>query len=89
LACHSHVLPVTGYVPVTPHALPLPSCPAGDSFQDLHVFDPATMAWTDLSAATSGTPPSARGGHGFTSAGGKLYVHGGYINLGELPLQLP
>ena len=35
------------------------------------------MAWTDLSAVASGTPPSARNGHGITSAGGKLYVHGG------------
>jgi hypothetical protein len=41
------------------------------------------MAWTDLSAAASGTQaPSARWGHGFTSAGGKLYVHGG-MNDGE------
>ena len=44
---------------------------------DLHEYDPATRAWTDLSAAISGTPPSPRGLHGFTSAGGKLYVHGG------------
>ena len=35
------------------------------------------MAWTDLSAAASGTPPSVRMGHGFTPAGGKLFVHGG------------
>ena len=44
---------------------------------DLHVYDPVAMAWTDLSAAASGTPPSPRAGHGFTAAGGKLYVHGG------------
>ena len=44
---------------------------------DLHVFDPVAMAWTDLSDANPGTPPTARFGHGFTSAGGKLYVHGG------------
>ena len=42
------------------------------------MYDPAAGAWTDLSAALSGTPPSSRGYHGFTSAGGKLYVHGGY-----------
>ena len=41
------------------------------------------MNWTDLSAAASGTPPSARYGHGFTSAGGKLYVHGGLSDNGE------
>ena len=59
------------------------SCSAGTLLQDLHVYDPATMAWTDLSAAASGTPPSARMYHGFTSAGGKLYVHGGYDGSGE------
>ncbi len=36
------------------------------------------MAWTLLSAAEdSAPPPSARYGHGLTSVGGKLYVHGG------------
>jgi hypothetical protein len=54
---------------------PRPSCAGGP--KDLHVYDPAARAWTDLSAALSGTPPSPRSGHGFTSAGGKLYVHGG------------
>ena len=47
------------------------------------MYDPAAMAWTDLSAAMLGTPPSARQGHGFTSAGGKLYVHGGDSESGE------
>jgi hypothetical protein len=50
---------------------------------DLHVYDPAAGAWTDLSAALSGTPPSPRYIHGFTSAGGKLYVHGGVGFGGE------
>ncbi len=59
-----------------------PSYSAGVRLQDLRVFDPATMAWTELSAATSGTPPSARSCFGFTSAGGKLYVHGGSGNSG-------
>jgi hypothetical protein len=44
---------------------------------DLHAFDPATMAWTNLSAA-AGTPPTPRFVHGFACAAGKLYVHGGY-----------
>jgi hypothetical protein len=35
------------------------------------------MAWMDLSAAVSGTPPSARCCNGFTVEGSKLYVHGG------------
>jgi hypothetical protein len=47
------------------------------------VYDPAAGAWTDLSAALSGTPPSLRTNNGFTSAGGKLYVHGGYGDGGE------
>ena len=47
------------------------------------MYDPAAMAWTDLSAASSGTPPSARSGGGFASAGGKLYVHGGFDPFGE------
>jgi hypothetical protein len=52
------------------------------TFQDLHVYESSARAWTDLSAAASGTPPSARYSHGFTSAGGKLYVHGGQERLG-------
>jgi hypothetical protein len=45
---------------------------------DLHAFDPATMTWTNLSAADDAGRPSARSYHGFTSARGLLYVHGGY-----------
>ncbi len=44
------------------------------------------MAWTLLSAANKTKDrswPSARSGHGFTSAGGKLYVHGGEISDGS------
>ncbi len=52
--------------------------PLAGFLDDLYSFDPATMAWTLLSAATGGDPPpAARSSHGFTSAGGKLYVHGG------------
>jgi hypothetical protein len=35
------------------------------------------MTWTLLSDAAHDGRPAARHGHGFTSAGGKLYVHGG------------
>jgi hypothetical protein len=35
------------------------------------------MTWTMLIAANDASRPSARTGHGFTSAGGMLYVHGG------------
>ncbi len=44
---------------------------------DLYSFDPASLTWTLLSDAATGARPSARSWHGFTSAGGKLYVHGG------------
>ncbi len=44
---------------------------------DLHAFDPATMTWNLLSVADDAGRPSARSSHGFTSAGGLLYVHGG------------
>jgi hypothetical protein len=42
------------------------------------------MAWTLLSAAAKGDPPAGRSGHGFTSAEGKLYVHGGSGAFGNL-----
>ena len=45
---------------------------------DLYSFDPATMAWTLVLAAADSDRPSARDDHGFASAEGKLYVHGGY-----------
>jgi hypothetical protein len=64
--------------------LPPNLCIGDIVFQDLHAYDPATMAWTDLSAPTIGTPPIARCYHGFTSVEGKLYVHGGY-KYGERP----
>jgi hypothetical protein len=46
---------------------------------DLYSFDLDTMAWSPLVMTDStGIWPSSRAGHGFTSAGGKLYVHGGH-----------
>jgi hypothetical protein len=48
------------------------------SLDDLHSFHLATKVWTQLNAAeVSGAWPTARYMHGFTSAGGCLYVHGG------------
>ncbi len=45
---------------------------------DLLMFNPKTSKWTNITAVGSGqTSPSPRSYHGFTSAGGKLYVHGG------------
>ena len=79
----SHYSPISTHHAIPPHAPSPPFRSAGTLLQDLHVYDPAAMAWTDLSATASGTPPSARMYHGFTSAGGKLYVHGGYDGSGE------
>ena len=41
------------------------------------------MSWTDLSVPEAGSPPTNRSNHGFTSSGGKLYVHAGYGLFGE------
>ena len=48
------------------------------------MFDPATMAWTDLTSNLSGSLPSPRAYHGFTAAGGRLYVHGGDGEYGDV-----
>jgi hypothetical protein len=68
-ACHLDPRPC----PISPCRLPLSAV----LIDDLHSFDPATMTWTLLSAANDTGRPSARFSHGFTSAGGRLYVHGG------------
>jgi hypothetical protein len=60
---------------------PAPGTGGHRMLDDFYSFDPATMVWSQLSAAES-TRPSARCLHGFTSTGGKLYVHGGVDNFG-------
>ncbi len=50
-------------------------------YSDLHVYDSHSMTWFNLSGHIIGTPPTARWAHGFTSSGGKLYVHGGNDDL--------
>ena len=55
-----------------------------DPYDDLHMFDPAAMAWTDITRNVSGSMPSPRAYHGFTAAGGWLYVHGGVNEKGDL-----
>ena len=50
---------------------------AGDFRQDLVAFDPIQRTVFDPTAKVSGAQPGARQSHGFTSAGGKLFVHGG------------
>jgi hypothetical protein len=47
-------------------------------FDDLHSYDPVTMTWTLLSGTVDDARPSGRSAHGFTSALGKLYLHGGF-----------
>ncbi len=44
---------------------------------DLHMFHTVNMTWTLPSPLDSSFSPSPGEGHGFISAGGKLYVHGG------------
>ena len=53
-------------------------------FDDLYKFDPTSMAWTNLSSHVSGIPPSPRYGHGFKAAGGRLFVHGGWGEFGDV-----
>ena len=44
---------------------------------DLYTFDLAAMNWTRLLSDDAAKQPPARSLHGFTSDGGRLYVHGG------------
>lgn len=59
--------------------------------EDLHVYDPVAMSWTELH---SNNAPSARYGHGFTFTSGKIWIHGGYgfiaatDGYGERPLRI-
>ena len=55
-----------------------------DIYDDLHMFDPAFIAWTFINQNVSGTAPSSRGFHGFTAALGRLYVHGGKNEKGDV-----
>jgi hypothetical protein len=57
---------------------------------DLFVVDPSILArrapWTELTGMvqSGGGAPSARHSHGFASAGGLVYLHGGLQADGEL-----
>jgi hypothetical protein len=48
-----------------------------DLKNDLHLYDPASVTWFNLSSHARGSPPCERTEHGFAWVGGKLYVHGG------------
>ena len=52
------------------------------TLNDLYVFDLSNSNWTDLTQSIVGDIPSARYGHGFASAGGKIYLHGGSSSPG-------
>ena len=60
------------------------SPPAG-YLGDLYAYEPGKMVWTTLSPPLLGAPPPPRGGHGFDSMGGLLYVHGGIGPSGACP----
>ncbi len=86
-----HSLSTSSTSPTALHTLttrppPLPPPPSA-VLDDLHSFDPDTMTWTLLSDSVpvvdDASRPSARSGHGFTSAGGLLYVHGGLSFNGD------
>jgi hypothetical protein len=49
----------------------------------LNVLDTSKHRWSDLSGTIHGEQPTPRYSHGFTSAGGKLYLHGGIGNEGS------
>jgi hypothetical protein len=57
---------------------------------DLHSLDPTAMpaAWTPLSAATDKNRPAATAFHGFATAGGLLYVHGGLLASGDAGVEV-
>ena len=46
-------------------------------YNDLLVFDIATLTWSGLGAVAFGTHPPPLINHGFVSAGGNLFVFGG------------
>jgi hypothetical protein len=49
---------------------------------DLYAYDLTSYKWTDLSYISKGVIPSPRWGHGFVTAGGRLYLQGGYGSNG-------
>ena len=53
---------------------------AAGYLNDLQMYDPDTLRWTDLPTSS---PPYSRFSHGFKVVNGKAYVHGGYGETGE------
>lgn len=62
---------------------------AGSNYlNDLHVFQPQTRTWADLSTFVLGNPPAPRYGHAFISMNDKLVVFGGRSTDGNFLIQI-
>jgi hypothetical protein len=59
---------------------------AAGFYSDFHAFDLESMTWFNLTKYVIGTAPTARWAYGFTSSGGKLYVHGGNNDLSQFSI---
>ena len=59
---------------------------AQGSSRELFEYDPVSRRWTNLTSVMGGAAPVARFGHSFTSANGKLFLHGGWTGTGECGL---
>ena len=55
------------------------------AFGDFYVY--SAMTWSNITSEVKGAIPSPRESHGFTSAGGKIYLYGGAS--WSLGMQLP
>ena len=54
---------------------------------DFYMFDPGSFTWANMSGPLTGTPPSVRINHGFTSMkekDGVAFAFGGMQTSGEL-----
>ncbi len=66
------------------HSLPHADVLGGSN--ELFVFEPEALTWKDIGgfgSTANYTGPLPRFGHGFASAGGKLYVMGGALPNGK------
>jgi hypothetical protein len=55
-----------------------------DNLNDLHQYDPETRTWTEIFQSVFNFQLLPRNAHGFTSAGGKLFVQGGWSGSGAI-----
>lgn len=62
------------------------------NLDDLFVLDPSDLsrlAWVELTAATSGSAPSARSYHSMTAVGSQLVVFGGWAGFTGIGAKQP